>query len=129
MQDLALAFAELSEVSVGSFLKISLNDTPALHNIILCLYLNVICKLAVGLFQSVNRNNGKPCKRLDAAKVNNNHCCPLGYTATHFIIEVYQVDHMKFALGKSVLGVVSHILLHMPSSEKDLLHNLPKERS
>lgn len=55
-------------------------------------------------------------KSLDKSKVNNNHCSPLGHTATHLIIEVYQVYQMKFALGKSVLGILSHILLlHVPS--------------
>lgn len=68
-------------------------------------------------------------KSLDKVEVNNNHCSPLGHTAAHSIIEVNQVDQMKFTLGKSVLGLLSHILLlHVPSFEKDLLHNPPRDR-
>lgn len=68
-------------------------------------------------------------KSLDKVKVKNNHCCPLGHTATHLIIEVDQVGQMEFVLGRSVLGALSHILLHVPSFEKDLLHNPPRDRS
>lgn len=44
---LRLPFVELLEISVGPFLKIPLDDSSALHKIILFLYPSVICKLAV----------------------------------------------------------------------------------
>lgn len=63
-------------------------------------------------------------KSLDKVKVNNNQCYPIGYTATHLIVEVNQVDWLKFSLRKTVLAVLSHILLlHEPSFEKGLLYN------
>lgn len=50
-------------------------------------------------------------KSLDRVRVNSHYCSVFGHTATRVIMEVDQVDQIKFPLCKSLLVVLSQILL------------------
>lgn len=54
----------------------------------------------------------------------------LTHKANHLIAEVYQVSQAWFALDKSMLNMVSHLVLPVLETgfKENLLHNLPRDR-
>jgi len=71
---------------------------------------------------------GDSVKSLAEVKVDNIHCSPLIYPASHAIVESYQIGQASFPLGESMLTTPDNLLfLHLLND--DLQNELPHHLS